>query len=436
MHSTDTRTLRSGDTYIAIRGELHDGHRFIPNAIDAGAVGVVADHEVEVPEGVTLTVVPDTVAWVAETASARVRASGARIVGITGSVGKTSVRTATSAVLREGFRVVASEGNKNTPLGLGLMLLDAELDADTVLVLEMGARLAGDIRELTTLFPPTVSIVTNVKGVHLETFGTVDDVAREKSELVRNLADGGVACLNGDDPRTAAMARLHEGRSILFGSGDACELRPEHVTADLPILGAHAPMTALAAFAAGRALGMADAAVNRGLAQIEPEKGRLRKLAGRSGSTLVDDTYNASPDATVAALDVLRSLTAERRVAFLGDMLELGSTEVEQHVDVLRDALGVAADGIQIDRVVAVGPRYAAAAATLPGAGDRLVLVASANEVAADLGAVWTPAAGDAFLVKGSQGLRMERVSAALLSPDLDPADVLPRQTEAWKAIT
>lgn len=435
MHSTDTRTLRPGDTYIAIRGDLHDGHRFIPNALAAGAVGVVADHEVDVPEGIALTVVPDTVAWVTEQASERVTASGARVVGITGSVGKTSVRTAATAVLREGFRVVASEGNKNTPLGLGLMLLDAELGADTVLVLEMGARLPADILDLTTLFPPTVSIVTNVKGVHLETLGSLDGVAREKSELVRNLVAGGVACLNGDDPRTAAMVDLHDGRSILFGHGDACELRPEHVTATLPILGAHAAMTALAAFAAGRALGMDDAAINRGLANIEPEKGRLCRLDGRNGSTLVDDTYNASPDATVAALDVLRDLGTRRRVAFLGDMLELGSTEVEQHADVLRNALAVGADGVQIDRVVAVGPRYAAAAATLPDAGDRLALVATAAEVAADLSAVWSIEPGDAFLVKGSQGLRMERVSVALLSPDLDPTDVLPRQTEAWKAI-
>ena len=172
--STDTRTLRPGDTYVAIRGELHDGHRFIPAALDAGATGIVADRRVEVPEGVEFTVVEDTVAWVAETASARVRASGARVVGITGSVGKTSVRTATTAVLSQGFRVVGSEGNKNTPLGLGLMLLNADLSGEPVLVLEMGARLPGDIRDLAALFPPTVSIVTNVKGVHLETLGSVD----------------------------------------------------------------------------------------------------------------------------------------------------------------------------------------------------------------------------------------------------------------------
>ena len=430
MHSTDTRTLQAGDTYIAIRGELHDGHRFIPDAVEKGAGGIVADHHVDVPEGVALTVVPDTVAWVAESASARVRASGARVVGITGSVGKTSVRTATTAVLREAFRVVGSEGNKNTPLGLGLMLLDADLDADTVLVLEMGARIPGDIRDLAALFPPTVSIVTNVKGVHVETLGSIDGVAREKSELVRGLVAGGVACLNGDDARTAAMADLHDGRSILYGHTDACELRPEHITAELPILGAHAPMTALAAFAAGRALGMADADVNRGLAAIEPEKGRLRRLAGRKGSTLVDDTYNASPDATVSALDVLQGLSAQRRVAVLGDMLELGSTEIEQHVGVLRHALA----GGGVDHVVAVGPRYAAAAEHVEADG-RLTLVASSAEAAERLSELWEVAPGDAFLVKGSQGLRMERVSEALLSPDLDPADVLPRQSEAWKAI-
>ncbi|OZC02298.1 UDP-N-acetylmuramoyl-tripeptide--D-alanyl-D-alanine ligase [Rubricoccus marinus] len=437
--STDTRTIQPGETYVAIRGELHDGHRFIPQAIEAGASGVVTEQDVEAPEGVEVTRVESSVAWLVEQARQRLKTSGARVVAITGSVGKTTTRAAVRAVLDEAFPVVASEGNKNTPLGLSLMILNAEISAETVMVLEMGARFEGDIKELCEAFPPDVSIVTNVKPVHVETFGSIDGVQREKSELVRGLAhngaSSGVAVLNGDDPRTRAMADLHAGRTILFGTSDGCDLTPAFVTADLPILGDHATMTALAASGAGLALGMTPEAVNRGLANITPEKGRLAKLPGRSGSTLIDDTYNASPDATLAALRVLAGLPATRRIAALGDMLELGETEVEQHVEVLRDALSHA------DRVVAVGSIMARAHAEIgpmaPEDAERLVHVEASGDLAEHIRSGQTdwPREGDVVLVKGSQGARMERVSEAVLAPEADPADVLPRQTEAWKAI-
>ena len=428
-YSTDTRTLQPGDTYVAIRGDVHDGHRFVPQALAAGATGVVTEQDVEVPDGVAVTRVEDSVAYLVEQASARVRGSGARVVAITGSVGKTTTRSAITAVVAEGFKVVPSEGNKNTPLGLSLLVLNREVAPGAVLVLEMGARFAGDIRELCAAFPPDVSVVTNVKGVHVETFGSIDGVAREKSEIVRALGPDGVACLNGDDARARAFADLHAGRTLLYGTGPDCDLGPGLVTATLPILGAHAMHTALAALAVGRALGMDDAAINRGLGQIVPEKGRLVRLAGRRGSTLVDDTYNASPDAALAALDVLRGLDAERRVACLGDMLELGDTEVEQHADVLRAAVESA------DVVVAVGPIMARAAAALGDARVRTAPTSAALADAVRSGDAGFPRAGDAVLVKGSQGTRMERVSEALLSPDLDAADVLPRQSESWKQI-
>ena len=244
---------------------------------------------------------------------------------------------------------------------------------------------------------------------------------------MRGLAASGTAVLNGDDPRTRRMADVTAAPALLFGTSDDCDVRPEHVTATLPILGDHAVYTAMAATAVGRALGMDADAITRGLGAMEPEAGRLRRLAGRAGSVLIDDTYNASPDAARSALDVLAGLDAGRRTAVLGDMLELGETEVAQHADVLRHALARA------DRVVAVGPIMARAAAEV-GPDDRLTTAASSSELAADADAL-ALAAGDAVLVKGSQGARMERVSAALLAPDLDPADVLPRQSPQWKAI-
>lgn len=429
-YSTDTRTLQPGDTYVAIRGEVHDGHTFIPQAIEHGATGIVTEEPVSAPDGVEIIQVASTLGYLIEQAVAKVQRIQPDIVAITGSVGKTTTRTAVHAVLAQQFAVVASEGNKNTPLGLSLMLLNREFGPDTKLVLEMGARLEGDLKELCEYFPPTVSIVTNVKGVHVETFGSIDGVQREKSELIRALGPDGTACLNGDDPRVRAMADLHPGRTLFFGSGEDCDVRPERITAELPILGDHATYTALAAMSAGLALGMDDDAINRGLTYIQPEKGRLNKLRGRNESVLIDDTYNASPDATESALSVLGGLEADRRIAFLGDMLELGTSEIAQHHRVLDTAKR------HTDVIFTVGPRMKEAMFRLS---DATIVTSydTSEELAEALRSnrAYQPQPGDAILVKGSQGMRMERISEALLHPDLDPADVLPRQSDAWKQI-
>lgn len=426
-YSTDTRSIQPGEIYVAIRGEVHDGHRFIPQAIEKGASGIVTEQDVEAPEGVEVIRVESSEDYLVATASEKLRQSGARVVAITGSIGKTTTRAALHAVLAQSFPVVPSEGNRNTPLGLSLLVLNREITADSVLVLEMGARLKGDIKTLCEHFPPDISVVTNVRGVHVETFGSIDGVQREKSELVRALGPEAVAVLNADDPRTRAMADLHEGTTLLYGRAEDAELRPDAVRVDLPILGDHAILTALSAVAVGRALGMDDDAIQRGLAAIQPEKGRLAKLPGRDGSTLIDDTYNASPDAALAALDVLAGLPSERRIAVLGDMLELGETEVEQHIDVLRAATERA------DRVIAVGAIMARAAPSVPGV-EPVATSADLAESIRQRGVDW-PREGDVILVKGSQGARMERVSEAVLSPDVEASDVLPRQTPQWKAI-
>ncbi|HIG73574.1 MAG TPA: UDP-N-acetylmuramoyl-tripeptide--D-alanyl-D-alanine ligase [Bacteroidetes bacterium] len=426
-YSTDTRSIQPGEIYVAIRGEVHDGHRFIPRAIEKGASGIVTEQDVDAPEGVEVIRVESSEDYLVATASEKLRQSGARVVAITGSIGKTTTRAALHAVLAQSFPVVPSEGNRNTPLGLSLLVLNREITADSVLVLEMGARLKGDIKTLCEHFPPDISVVTNVRGVHVETFGSIDGVQREKSELVRALGPEGVAVLNADDPRTRAMADLHEGTTLLYGRAEDADLRPDAVRVDLPILGDHAILTALSAVAVGRALGMDDDAIQRGLAAIQPEKGRLAKLPGRDGSTLIDDTYNASPDAALAALDVLAGLPSERRIAVLGDMLELGETEVEQHIDVLRAATERA------DRVIAVGAIMARAAPSVPGV-EPVATSADLAESIRQRGVDW-PREGDVILVKGSQGARMERVSEAVLSPDVEASDVLPRQTPQWKAI-
>ena len=431
-YSIDTRTLQPGDTYVAIRGGHHDGHDFIPQAVDKGASGVVTEQDVDVPGGVEVVRVESTLDHLIEQAAEKTRRLNPDVVAVTGSVGKTTTKTAIRAVLCEAFDVVASEGNKNTPLGLSLLVLNRALTPETKLVLEMGARFAGDLRALCTYFPPAVSVVTNVRGVHVETFESIEGIQREKSEVVRALGEGGTACLNGDDPRVRAMAGVNRGATISYGTGAACDVRPDRITATLPILGEHAVHTALAAMSVGLAFGMPDAQINEGLAQMETEKGRLCRLRGRGGSVLLDDTYNASPDAVLAALRVLEAQEGTRRIAFLGDMLELGAAEVEKHARVLAEAVQ------SVDAVHAVGDLMARAAEALPLTQQRrITLHATSSDLAAALraGRVYEPQVGDVVLVKGSQGTRMERVSEALLHPDLAPEDVLPRQSESWKQI-
>jgi len=432
-YSTDTRTIQPGDTYVAIRGEVYDGHDFITLAIEKGAAGVVTEIDVDTPDGVEVIRVESTLDYLIRKASEKVRLHAPDIVAITGSVGKTSTKTAVRAVLVEAFDVVASEGNKNTPLGLSLTLLNADFDSETKLVLEMGARLKGDIKELCSYFPPTVSVVTNVKGVHVATFGSIDGVQREKSEIVRALGTGGTACLNGDDDLVRAMADHHQGTTLLYGTSEGCDIQSEHITAELSILGDHAIYTALAACAAGRAFGMSFKAINRGLANIQREKGRLAKLHGRNDSVLIDDTYNASPEATLAALRVLVNQKGTSHIAFLGDMLELGESEAEEHAHVLAAAVE------SVDAVHAVGPIMARSAETLPtGQQTRITLHPTSSDLAEALraGHVYEPQPGDVILVKGSQGTRMERISEVLLHSDFNPKDVLPRQSESWKQIS
>ena len=430
-YSIDTRTLKPGDTYVAIVGETHDGHSFIETAVEAGAAHIVTEQEVSpsVRERAEVTRVDSTLDWLTARASAKVHRAQPRLVAITGSVGKTTTRNALVSVLNQSFEVVSAEGNLNTPLGLALMVLNREIGPDTVVVMEMGARFQGDIKELTQLFPPTVSIVTAVKGVHLETFGSLDGIEQEKGELVAALGENGTAVLNGDDPRVRKMKARNAGQTLFYGTAEDADLTPSAITVELPMLGAHAVYTALAAFGAGRALGMTDGAINAGLAQIKPETGRLVRLAGRAGSTLIDDTYNASPEATVAALDVMRELEGTRRVAFLGDMLELGAGEVDQHHQVLDAAQQRA------DLVFAVGPLMREAAMRLSDA-TAVTTFGTSAELADAIreGEAFRPQPGDVLLVKGSQGTRMERISEALLAPDLDPAAHLPRQSAAWKA--
>ncbi len=426
-YSTDTRTLKPGDIFVAIRGERHDGHDFVPDALGKGATGAVVERSLAgLPHGMPVTIVEDSERYLCGLAAERVRQTRSQIIAITGSVGKTTTKNAVSTVLRKRHWVLSTPGNFNTPLGIALTILNATLLSGARLVLEMGATRRGDIAHLCTYFPPDVSVVTNVFGVHLSSFGSLEAVVDAKSEIVQALTKDGVACLNHDALRVRGMAGLNGGQTIFFGRGAACQVRPEHITASIPLLGDHVPAIAMAAMAVGRTQGLSDVEINLQLEQLVPERGRLNRLSGVDGCTLIDDTYNASPRSAEVALSVLRGIPAQRRIAFLGDMLELGPPSAAAHEHIVRLA------GMVSDQVITVGPLMGALA---DSAGRKHFR--NSEDVVRALGMteVYRPRDGDVVLVKGSQGVRMERISKALLHPGLDPDAVLVRQNFAWTQV-
>ena len=434
QYSKDTRSLRPGEYYVAIKGLKFDGHDFVLDAIRKGAAGVVVERDVDLgdaADSVDVIRVDNSEKYLAEQALLKLRTIKPAVIAITGSIGKTNTKNAIATVLKQQYPVLSTQGNLNTVLGVALTILNAAFDAETKLVLEMGASNKGDIAELCTYFPPGISVVTNVHGVHLSSFGSIDVIAQTKGEIVEALTSEGVACLNYDDPRVRAMAALHEGRTIFYGNDEKSDVTPDAIGVTLPLLGDHAVYIAMAAYAVGRALGMPDAVINAGLSALKPEKGRLFKLPGVAGMTLIDDSYNASPASTEAALAVMRQQAGSRYIAFLGDMLELGDEALEAHARIIRVAVNAA------DQVILTGDFMTAAAATLPEAvRARLALYPSSADIAEGIaaGQIYTPAQGDVVLVKGSQGVRMERISRVLLRPDIAPEAVLPRQSVSWLA--
>jgi UDP-N-acetylmuramoyl-tripeptide--D-alanyl-D-alanine ligase len=346
---------------------------------------------------------------------------GLTVIGLTGSQGKTSTKDLLAAVLAGAGTTVATIGSLNNELGVPLTMLRATPDT-RFLVLEMGARGIGHIAELTALVALDVAVVLNVGQAHIGEFGSRDAIAKAKSELLQGLAPGGTAILNADDPRVVAMRTLADGPVLTFGRAEhadvrvldlaldrlgrpACTLRTADASAPvaLPLVGAHQALNASAAAAAGLAAGVPLGVAAAALATASLSKWRLeqRDLAG--GASLLNDSYNANPDSTRAALDALAAIEAGRRIAVLGEMRELGDDSKAEHRAIGEYAARTA------DLVVAVGE---AASPIAEGAGDRAVALTD-NDAAVD----WlrrTLAAGDVVLVKASRLARLDEVAAAL----------------------
>jgi UDP-N-acetylmuramoyl-tripeptide--D-alanyl-D-alanine ligase len=416
----DSRLVRGGELFVAVVAE-RDGHDFVPAARAAGAAAVLTSRpaaevlpDADVGTEVTAVEVDDTMAALAALgARARQRLDATvdgRVVGITGSVGKTSVKDLLGVALAARWRTVASAGSFNNELGVPLTLLGADEGTEAAAV-EMGARGPGHIAELCAIARPAVGVVTRVAAVHTETFGSIDGVATAKGELVAALPAGGTAVLNAADPRVAAMASRTAADVLRFGEGG--EVRAEAVSLDdelhpsfrlatpwgevdvrLAARGRHMVENALAAAAAALACDVPLADVAGALATGTVSRWRMELTTAASGALVLNDAYNANPTSMAAALRALAGLDAVRRVAVLGLMAELGPTSDDDH-----RAVGALARDLGIE-VIAVG---------VPAYGG--TLVADVEGAVAALDGVGP---GDAVLLKGSRVAGLERVAAAL----------------------
>ncbi|HSC80764.1 MAG TPA: UDP-N-acetylmuramoyl-tripeptide--D-alanyl-D-alanine ligase, partial [Chitinolyticbacter sp.] len=348
--TTDSRDVRAGDLFVALKGDRFDGHDYVAGALAAGAVAAVVDHATGAAHEV---VVADTLVALGRLAAYWRHKLDPVVIAITGSNGKTTVKEMTATVLRElagGDAVLATQGNLNNHIGVPLTLLSLRAQ-HRYAVVEMGMNHVGEIDYLTRLAAPDVALINNAASAHLEALGSVEGVARAKGEIFGGLGDGGIAIINADDEYAALWSQLAAGRKqITFGVNAAevgareivlgmeasefiLDLPLDDAPASLPVPGLHNVRNALAAAAVAYALGYPVPAIAAALGQYQGVKGRLQMKRTANGARLIDDSYNANPDSMKAAIDVLVASGSDS-VLVLGDIGEVGENAAALHADV------------------------------------------------------------------------------------------------------
>jgi UDP-N-acetylmuramoyl-tripeptide--D-alanyl-D-alanine ligase len=435
--AVDSRIVRLGQLFVALPGERTDGHRFLDDALAAGAAALLVSRapsavELEALGDVTVVAVPDALVGLGSIAAGWRARFDPLVVGVTGSIAKTSTKEAIAAVLGSTLPTLRSEGNQNNEVGLPLTLLRLGPEHRAA-VLEMGMYAGGEIADLARMARPEIGVVTAVHGVHLSRLGSIGAIEQAKGELVEALPSDGVAVLNADDPRVRRMADRTAARVLTYGFAPDADVTaddiasagfggmrfrlvlppvsggrpPTRLPAAIPGLGKLSVHNALAAASVGHAAGIAPAAIVAALAAgwSAPRRGQVVRLGG---VTVIDDSYNASPASMVAALDVLAGLPG-RRIAVLGEMLELGQGAVAGHREV-----GVAA-AATVDLLLTVGPGAAGIAAGAREAGLDKSRVIETRDPEAALDVLGRRLRdGDVVLVKASRGAELDRVVDAL----------------------
>lgn len=443
---TDSREAGAGSLFVALVGEHHDGHDFAAEAIERGAAALLVERAV-VPDLLTIDlrgeepsqwperwetpvqIVVDDAVWAIQEAAAAWRAGlPVRVIGITGSVGKTSTKELVHAVLSTRYCTFKSPGNRNSILGLPPALFSLRPEHERA-VLELGMYTTGEIARLAEITRPAVGVVTMIDPVHMSRAGSLENIVAAKQELVEALPAGGVAILNHDEPLVMGMQAHTAARVFTYGLDESADVWADEIESmgtngirftlhhgrdrlrvQVPLLGRHSVHTALRATAVGLVEGLTWEEIVGGL-QDEAMELRVVTATGPKDSLLLDDTYNASPASTLAALNLLEELPG-RHIAVLGDMLELGAAEEESHQRVGRRARAVS------DILVTVGERarliaYEAIIAGMPS--SRVVWAATPDQAVAVLQDLIEE--GDTVLIKGSRSVGLEAVVSALAQP-------------------
>ena len=426
--STDSRTIQPGQLFVALKGENYDGHDYLDTVFEKGATAAIVEENKAV-SGQSLIAVPDTLVALGDLAAylrTRRRKKPLKVVAVTGSNGKTTTKEMLVKILSGNLPTLATEGNFNNLIGLPKTLLELKPEHEAA-VLELGMNRPGEIAMLTGIAEPAVGLITNIAPAHIEGLGSLEGVARAKAELFAGLPENAVAVVNLDDPLVMEKAEIFRGRKITFGFNHQADVHLEgqpsfglsgtrfilvtpagKVAIKFLALGRHNVANAMAAAAAAVALGLSVENIANGLNGFKPFPGRLAMKRMPGPIYLLDDTYNANPASMAAAYSVLRNIGRGqgRQVAVLGDMLELGDSSFFEH-----DLLGRAAAAMDMDLFVTVGRESKAAfkAAKKHGLPGRRT---AWFEDAAEAGQ-WLKGrigAHDRILVKGSRGMRMERV--------------------------
>lgn len=434
--SKDTRTLAPGNLYVPLIGERYDGHDYAEAARTAGAAATLwqSDHG-EPPEGIPAILVPDALAALQRLAARYREELPVRIVGVTGSNGKTTTKDMIAAVLAGQYVVHKTEGNLNGDIGLPLMVLQMDERTEAA-VLEMGMRGFGEIDLLTRIARPEVAVITMIGEAHLERLGSREGIARAKLEIVNGLREGGVLVYNGDEPLLAEQLPLLPKpagmKTVRFGAEASNDIWPSSVLTDadgagftlcgtgapvfrIPLPGRHNAVNAAAAIAVARHFGIGDELTADGLRTMQPTGMRIERVTGVTGLTVLNDAYNASPASVAASVALLCELSGYRRkIVVLGDMLELGGEEARYHREI-----GALLTAGSIDYVFTYGPLsvHTKEAAEHSFPAGRVNWFNDKEALVRAIAAVASPQ--DVVLVKGSRGMRLEEAVERLVAVPL-----------------
>ncbi|MCB9076233.1 MAG: alanine racemase [Anaerolineaceae bacterium] len=448
----DSRRLNAGELFLAVKTTTGDGHDYITAALEQGAAGILCEDQEALPQNgyqATAIVVPDIQKALTDYAAHILQKYQPRVIGVTGSSGKTTAKEAIALVLQEKYAVFKNQGSYNSRYGLPIALGKIE-PGHEIAVLEMASDTFGEIRSLTQITKPEVGVITTINRTHLSVMGSLNNIAAEKGALIEALPFTGSAILNADDPRVAGMVPRTQARIITFGLKRGADLRadnlkiaPDGLSFTLhyegqtyagftPLLGRHQIYPVLAAVAVGVVFNIAPEVALAALQKLPRIPGRMNLLSGKKGTLILDDSFNSSPEATMVALDTLAELPGANKVAILGDMSDLGDNEEEAHRQI-----GVYA-ATRVQRLVTKGEAaQSIAAAALDheaGLGQHAVSVTfTSADAAAAVQDLLSP--HTVILVKGGIATRMERVVKHLLAePDQDQKWLV-RQDPGWEKV-